>query len=96
MELVRAASPGSALRNRTLGLAALANILVPVPPIADQLWFDALQAKVATLRETQVAAATELDALLPAALDRAFNPEGRRRGRVLRDDDPAMSPSLGP
>lgn len=72
LDLIRAASPGGAGRNRTLGLKALEAIEVPVPSIADQLWFDALQAKVAELRGFQAQSAAELDALLPAILDRAF------------------------
>ena len=50
LELIRAASPGGAGRNRTLGLEALANIPVPVPDIHAQLWFDGLQALVYDLR----------------------------------------------
>lgn len=72
MDLIRAASPGGAGRNRTLGLAALDAIEVPVPPIEDQLWFDNLQAKVDALKRLQGETATELDAMLPAILDRAF------------------------
>lgn len=72
MDLIRAASPGGAGRNRTLGLAALDAIEVPVPPIEDQVWFDGLQAKVGALRRLQSETAAELDALLPAILDRAF------------------------
>ncbi len=75
LELIRAASPGGAGRNRTLGLAALEAIEVPIPPIADQQWFDALQARVNILRQLQVETAAELDALLPAILDRAFKGE---------------------
>ena len=72
LELIRAASPGGALRNRTLGLTALGNIRVPIPPVKDQYWFDTLQAEVAALRGEHAESATELDALLPAILDRAF------------------------
>jgi len=75
LELIRAASPGGALRNRTLGLAALEDISVPVPRIEDQHWFDALQVEVAALRQEQAKSATGLDALLPATLDCAFRGE---------------------
>lgn len=75
MDLIRAASPGGAGRNRTLGLAALDAIEVPVPPIEDQVWFDGLQAKVGALKRLQSETAAELDALLPAILDRAFKGE---------------------
>jgi type I restriction enzyme, S subunit len=73
IELIRAASPGGAGRNRTLGIEALANIEVPVPSIEKQRWFDALQAEVDELKRIQAETAAELDVLLPAILDRAFN-----------------------
>ena len=75
LELIRAASPGGAGRNRTLGLAALETIEVPVPPIEAQIWFDGLQAKVDVLKRLQTETAAELDAMLPAILDRAFKGE---------------------
>jgi type I restriction enzyme S subunit len=73
IELIRAASPGGAGRNRTLGIEALAHIEVPVPSIEKQRWFDALQAEVDALKRIQADTAAELDVLLPAILDRAFN-----------------------
>jgi type I restriction enzyme S subunit len=45
---VRAASPGGAGRNRTLGVSKLAAIDVPVPALAVQVAFDALRAQLAT------------------------------------------------
>lgn len=48
------ASPGGAGRNRTLGLKSLGEILVPVPNIEDQLWFEEIYTKfnaVKKLRE---------------------------------------------
>jgi type I restriction enzyme S subunit len=49
---------------------------VPVPPLAEQrrivAELDALQAEVDALKRLQAATAAELDALLPAILDRAF------------------------
>ena len=42
MTKIQAASPGGALRNRTLGLDALANIEVPVPAMDGQLSFETL------------------------------------------------------
>lgn len=69
------ASPGGAGRNRTLGLNALEEIKVPVPPYERQLWFDKLQARVKTALEVQAETATELDALLPSVLDKAFRGE---------------------
>ena len=75
LELIGAASPGGAGRNRTLGLAALGAIQVPVPSIEQQRWFDALQAEVDALRRLQAETAKELDALLHSILDRAFKGE---------------------
>jgi type I restriction enzyme S subunit len=75
MEFIHAASPGGAGRNRTLGIEALQKIMVPVPPIEKQNWFVALQAEVDALKRLQAETATELDALLPTVLDRAFKGE---------------------
>ncbi len=75
MEQVRDASPGGAGRNRTLGLTKLERIRVPVPGIDDQREFTDLQAKVAAIRQAQSANQPELDALLPAVLDKAFKGE---------------------
>lgn len=75
LEKLREASPGGAGRNRTLGLMALGNIEVPVPKINEQEWFDALQGEVDRLKALQAETAAELDALLPAILDRAFKGE---------------------
>ncbi len=66
------ASPGGAGRNRTLGLEALSAIEIPLPPYEKQLWFDDLQAKVDALKRLQAGTTAELDALLPAVLNRAF------------------------
>jgi hypothetical protein len=62
-------------RNRTLGIKALESIGVPVRPIEDQRRFDALCEKVRTAGGLGAQANTELDALLPAILDRAFKGE---------------------
>lgn len=66
------ASPGGAGRNRTLGLSKLAEIEVPVPEFGKQIWFNSIQDKVDKMLAAQRDAATELDALLPSILDRAF------------------------
>ncbi len=54
-------------------------LLVPLPPLSEQrrivAYLDALQAKVNTLRRLQAETSAELDALLPAVLDRAFKGE---------------------
>lgn len=69
------ASPGSADRNRTLGVKALMQIPIPTPPIEKQLWFDELYAKVSALRALQSANGEELSALMPSILDKAFKGE---------------------
>lgn len=69
------ASPGSAGRNRTLGIKALEEIQVPVPPIEKQQWFDSLQERFHRVRHLHSGASVELDALLPSILDRAFKGE---------------------
>ena len=52
---------------------------IPVPPLAEQrrivAELDALQAEVDALKRLQAETAAELDALLPAILDRAFKGE---------------------
>jgi type I restriction enzyme S subunit len=75
LEKLGEASPGGAGRNRTLGLEALSDIKVPVPPIGKQLWFDNLWAEIELLRRSQEEATSELNALLPSILDRAFKGE---------------------
>lgn len=75
LEQVQAASPGGAGRNRTLGLEALARIEVPVPSFEAQQQFDVLQAEVDELKCQQAETTADLDALLPAILDRAFKGE---------------------
>ena len=75
LEKLGEASPGGAGRNRTLGLDALSKIEVPVPPIDQQLWFDSLQNKMESLKKHQEQTSTQLDALLPSILDKAFKGE---------------------
>lgn len=72
MEKIRDASPGGAGRNRTLGLKKLEQITVPVPQHTKQLEFNTLQEKVRDIRQAHAENQTELDALLPSFLDRAF------------------------
>ena len=54
-------------------------ILLPMPPLPEQrrivAYLDDLQAKVDALKALQAETAAELDALLPAILDRAFRGE---------------------
>ena len=50
-------------------------IPIPVPKYAEQLRFDALCQEVDALKRLQAETAAELDALLPAILDKAFKGE---------------------
>lgn len=57
----------------------IASFSMPIPPIDEQrrivAYLDSLQAQVNALKKLQAQTATELDALLPAILDRAFKGE---------------------
>ena len=75
LEKLGEASPGGAGRNRTLGLAALASIHVPLPLYEKQLSFDRLQAKVDALMHIQAETSADLDAMIPSILNKAFNGE---------------------
>jgi type I restriction enzyme S subunit len=75
LDKVQAASPGSADRNRTLAIKRLEKITVPVPDYNKQLWFDQLQEKVLHIQHAQAENATELEALMPSILDKAFKGE---------------------
>jgi type I restriction enzyme S subunit len=66
------ASPATIARNRTLNAKKLPTIEVPVPPLPKQRAFAALHAKVQAIQDTQAANQVQLDALLPAVLDKAF------------------------
>lgn len=70
---IQKASPGGAGRNRTLGLDALANIDVPLPPLAQQRWFAELHRSVQHLRFEEDSAAPLYDAMIPSILERAFS-----------------------
>jgi type I restriction enzyme S subunit len=72
---VSEASPGSADRNRTLSAKGFMRIPIPVPKYAEQLRFDAICREVDALTRLQAETAIELNALLPAILDRAFKGE---------------------
>ena len=75
IEQVREASPGGAGRNRTLGLSKLEQIRVPVPEIRQQQEFRILQSSVSAIIQAHAGSQPELDALLPAVLDKAFRGE---------------------
>ncbi|MGA2178066.1 MAG: restriction endonuclease subunit S [Verrucomicrobiota bacterium] len=72
-----ASTTGSA--QPTIPLRAIRELPIPVPPLAEQRQIvaelDALQAEVDALKRLQAETAAELDALLPAILDRAFKGE---------------------
>lgn len=69
------ASPGSAGRNRTLGLKSLARIEVPVPPLEDQLWFEELMVRRMKIAKIREQAAALYAAFMPALLAKAFRGE---------------------
>ncbi len=75
MEHIRAASPGSAGRNRTLGITKLHAIPVPVPPVEAQRRFSKLNALRDKLRRLQTETEAELAAFTPALLAKAFRGE---------------------
>jgi type I restriction enzyme S subunit len=72
---IRAASPGAAGRNKTLGLKKLEEIKVPLPPIKAQIEFDKLLHHIITLKESHKKRQVDLDKILPSVLDRAFKGE---------------------
>lgn len=88
LEQVGRASPGTADRNRTLSLANLGKIGVPLPPVNVQTVFDRLQGQVATLRAKHSAIREANAALVPATLERVFADE-------LRTKPYSHGPSIG-
>lgn len=72
LEKIGDASAGTADRNRTLSLAKLAKIEVPVPPLEVQREFTALQATVAALKARHVVIRQSSAALMPSVLEQAF------------------------
>lgn len=72
LEKIGEASPGGAGRNRTLGIDKLMAIEIPVPPLAVQKTFDALQAKVSELKAKHTAIREANQALIQAMLERVF------------------------
>jgi type I restriction enzyme, S subunit len=75
LEKIRGASPGSAGRNRTLGITKLEKIPVPVPPIEDQRRFAKLRKLQFQLQRLQREAKAELASFTPALLAKAFRGE---------------------
>lgn len=68
-------SRGSADRNRVISMARLNKFTVPVPDYDKQLWFNQLQSYVEKIKQAQSENATELEALMPSILDKAFKGE---------------------
>lgn len=75
MEDINKASPGSAGRNKTLGMTKLEKILVPVPDIEKQNDFVKLLHKVNAINEFGKESELELKVLFPSVLDKAFKGE---------------------
>ncbi|MHB8519155.1 MAG: restriction endonuclease subunit S [Limisphaerales bacterium] len=75
LEQIRGASPGSAGRNRTLGIAKLEKLPVPVPPIGDQRRFAKSRKCQFGLQRLQREVEAELASFTPALLAKAFRGE---------------------
>lgn len=72
MAEIRAASPGAAGRNKTLNLKKLEAIPVPIPDMPKQRRFADVYAQVQAARKLNKQTADELEAIMPAALEQAF------------------------
>ena len=72
MGKIRDASPGGAGRNRTLGLAKLLALAVPMPPIQIQQQFVALQTELTLLRQARLAETAMSEAIVPALIARTM------------------------
>lgn len=73
VEQLDKASPGSAGRNRTLGLKMLDEIKVPLPSYEKQLWIVSVAKRLEQLGKRQVLIKEEMDGLFKSVLDRAFS-----------------------
>jgi type I restriction enzyme S subunit len=72
IEQLGKASPGSAGRNRTLGLKMLDEIKVPLPSYEKQLWIVSIAKRLEQLGKRQVLIKEEMEGLFKSVLDRAF------------------------
>lgn len=72
IEQLGKASPGSAGRNRTLGLQMLDEIEVPVPDYEKQLWVVSIAKRLEELGKRQETIRKETEGLFKSVLDRAF------------------------
>jgi type I restriction enzyme, S subunit len=75
MTKIRDASPGGAGRNRTLGLAKLMSIQVPIPSPFVRETFIALKRSLVSLNEHRQSQEIFSDALLPSLVNRLFSSE---------------------
>ena len=75
IEQLGKASPGSAGRNRTLGLQMLDEIEVPVPAYEKQLWIVSVAKRLEELGKRQEAIRKESEGLFKSVLDKAFQGE---------------------
>lgn len=66
-------SPGTIARNKTLSSKKLPTILVPVPSLETQRWFDQLETKAREARAIRASTAQDVDTLIPAMLHEIFN-----------------------
>lgn len=72
---IRAASPGAAGRNKTLGVKKLEEIKVPLPPVTKQRDFCELLRRLRMANSIHGQTAASLDHFMPALLDHAFRGE---------------------
>ncbi len=75
IEDIRAASPGSAGRNRTLGLKKLEQINVPVPDYHEQVRFAGMAERRRAIQRERTTVETELKTFQSALLAKAFRGE---------------------
>lgn len=75
IEDIRAASPGSAGRNRTLGLKKLEKILVPVPDFEEQIRFAEIAKRRQLIQYKTAEIAAEVKAFSAALIAKAFRGE---------------------
>lgn len=69
------ASTGTNVRRRRLHPSAFQSLEFPLPPMHVQMKLREIISKIAPMREMQAQTSTELDAMLPSILDKAFKGE---------------------
>lgn len=75
IEQLGKASPGSAGRNRTLGLKMLDEIEVPLPRYEKQMWVVSIAKRLEDLRKRQAIISKVVEGLFRSVLDRSFRGE---------------------